>query len=679
MDPEFADSTVKITQSQLKESADAVESVNGEQNYIASEIARVGHISDRYELKESIGRGGMGVVFRARDSELDRVVAIKVLLFDGASNPVLQERFLREARAMALLDHPNVVKILASGISENGYPFNVMEFLDGKPLSEIIKTRGVLDSKTFKDLFFSVLDGLQHLHKHGIVHRDLKPGNIVFSYSVEGDSIPKIIDFGIARLAKSQEQGSTLTATNVILGSPHYMSPEQCKGQSVDSRSDIYSLACIMYECLSGKQVFSGESVMDVMYKHMTERPAPLQLSGSTGKALSDLLVQCLEKDPDARPQSASALKESLASVFPSDDAGDFSILPGVSSNKSSSWFSQRKLVAFTILLIAILARFVWLKYNSQYPEESNNSKHTNIELSQGAETRLRSTQHNVERLLMQIAAARYTISDKLAFAENLNPQVKELSYLLWQSRQSEKSMELMNSVDQHYRMIRQEIQSSREASELKNDQIRNIDGLRFYVLNKRARALLEKGRYDAAARDLNEAQQISTQVWGRGSRQYVEILHLLMVLKLQVGKPDVVLKLWDEVQSMWQNYDYHTGADKWQERLVPLEKQEVVEGSGESRLAELLYILQSKYPSSTGAERINYLRVFLKLARGFAQIGNKAKYLECLHEASAQALRIDDRESTAAKEFFAELKLAKANPVASENSVQSKTADPHK
>jgi serine/threonine protein kinase len=276
---------------------------------------------ERYEIKSVIGTGGMGIVFQAVDVELGRDVAIKVLLFEGARDEEAQERFLREAKVLAVLNHPNIVRIFSSGLNEKGNPYHVMEFLKGKSLSADLADKRV-DATQFFSIFLQVLHGMEEAHKSGIVHRDLKPSNIMHCKDADGQDLYKIIDFGIARIqeegaAAATTGGHTLTRTDAILGSPLYMSPQQCRGERGDERSDIYAIGCIMYECIAGEPPFKGESAFETMYMHMSAAPPSLEQKTHTlqSKKLAALIERCLQKDPEQRPASISDLRAEIEEI----------------------------------------------------------------------------------------------------------------------------------------------------------------------------------------------------------------------------------------------------------------------------------------------------------------------------------------------------------------------------
>jgi tRNA A-37 threonylcarbamoyl transferase component Bud32/tetratricopeptide (TPR) repeat protein len=276
----------------------------------------------RYEITGIIAQGGMGKVYLARDLQLGRLVAIKVLLFEGYRDERLQARFAREAKILASLNHDKIVKLLSWGVNESGNPYQVMEYLEGSTLAAEIGGGKRLDSGCFQPIFSGVLAGLAHAHAAGIVHRDIKPGNIILCREEE-EICPKIVDFGIARL-QSGDPGdeSRLTQTGHLLGSPAYMSPEQCRGGQVNHLTDIYSLACIMFEAITGYPPHQAESDMELMYRQMSVDAPSLeaQFSGTAAASLGRLVDVCLSRDPHARPQSAAEVAGRLNQIFESNE-----------------------------------------------------------------------------------------------------------------------------------------------------------------------------------------------------------------------------------------------------------------------------------------------------------------------------------------------------------------------
>ncbi|MBX9689780.1 MAG: serine/threonine protein kinase [Candidatus Obscuribacterales bacterium] len=286
-----------------------------ENDAVKTAAAKAPVLPARYEFIKFIGEGASGQVVLASDKYLSRQLAIKIVSLSAERGISSAQNFLGEAKALALLDHPNIVKVHSVDIGENGLAYLSMEYLVGEPLDQILASHK-LHSDQFYQLFKQVLSGLEFAHEHGIVHRDLKPANIMLCESESGSFIAKIIDFGIARL--NDDQDSQATRTRVMVGSPAYMSPEQCFGHKTDHRSDIYSIACVMYECLVGKAPFSADSDMELMYKQSNEQ-APSIIDTAAGEqplALARLIESCLEKDPNKRPQSLREIQEKLDSIF---------------------------------------------------------------------------------------------------------------------------------------------------------------------------------------------------------------------------------------------------------------------------------------------------------------------------------------------------------------------------
>ncbi|MBI5396696.1 MAG: serine/threonine protein kinase [Verrucomicrobia bacterium] len=266
------------------------------------------HITDfgRYELLEEIGRGGMGVVYKARQKDLDRVVALKVILAGRLASPDVVRRFDAEARVAARIQHPNIVRVLEAG-EIHGQHYFAMEFVAGSSLDARL-TRGPLDPAEAARLLATVARAVAHLHAQGIVHRDLKPSNILLDESGE----PRVTDFGLAKLL---EPGSQQTQSGIIAGTPAYMSPEQAAGRAAQTGplSDVYSLGAILYEMLTGRPVFRAESPLDTLVMVLESEPVALrQVNARVPRELEMICLRCLEKSPAQRYPSAAALADDL-------------------------------------------------------------------------------------------------------------------------------------------------------------------------------------------------------------------------------------------------------------------------------------------------------------------------------------------------------------------------------
>ena len=214
-------------------------------------------LDHRYKIVRKIGVGGMGTVYEAEHLILKSRVAVKVLRAEFLENEPIQ-RFLQEARACAKLRHPHLVTVYDCGMSPYNEPFLVMEFLEGETLLKILKSKKKFSLSEVLNIFLPITDALAYAHRHGVIHRDLKPSNIVFTIGPADLRIPKIVDFGVAKIEDLGSQIQMLTHTGQVLGSPSYMSPEQCQGQEIDSRSDVYAIGCLMFEALAGRQAFRG-------------------------------------------------------------------------------------------------------------------------------------------------------------------------------------------------------------------------------------------------------------------------------------------------------------------------------------------------------------------------------------------------------------------------------------
>src|SRR2546427_537908 len=257
-------------------------------------------LKDEYEIVDELGRGGMAIVFKAREKQLERDVAIKVLPFSLAFDKEFVERFQREARTSAKLEHPSIIPIYRVGKSGRVIYF-VMKFLRGKPLSSVLAARGTLPPAEIRQILVQVARALAYAHKSGIVHRDIKPDNIMF----DEHGLAVVTDFGIAKAAS----GGKLTGTGMSIGTPHYMSPEQARAQALDGRSDIYSLGVVAYQSLTGRVPFDGEDSFSIGYKHIMEEIPTPPLETYDQRTVFEITRKMMAKSPDERFQSAEDRK----------------------------------------------------------------------------------------------------------------------------------------------------------------------------------------------------------------------------------------------------------------------------------------------------------------------------------------------------------------------------------
>jgi serine/threonine-protein kinase len=298
-------------------------------------------LGGRYKLERCIGSGGMGEIYRARRMHIGDTVAVKVLRSDVVENEKSRQRFYREARAAAMLHHPNAVVIHDFGEDDDGTAYIVMELLVGRSLRQLLVDEGSINALRAYGIIRQACAALDAGHRNGIVHRDIKPDNIVLLDSNDGADHVKILDFGIAKLRDkaldtlSMEQ--RLTNVGTIIGTPHYMAPEQCQGEEADARSDIYSVGVVLYELLTGVAPFLAKTPTGVAIKHVTEKPRPLrELNPNIPEPVEGVVLRALEKDPNERPQTALELAREFETAL-ANETGTLRLKPSVEQPEVST------------------------------------------------------------------------------------------------------------------------------------------------------------------------------------------------------------------------------------------------------------------------------------------------------------------------------------------------------
>ncbi len=278
-----------------------------------------GKLSNQYEFLSEIGAGGMGVIYKARHVALNQIVAIK-MLHNSRLDETSVRRFQQEAKAVTALDHPSIVRVRDFGVTDSGQPHMVLDFIEGDTLSKAIEKTAGLPLAESLEIFIQACDAIDHAHIRGVLHRDLKPSNIMLVPRISGPPLVKIVDFGIAKINDPDHDSAVmnLTQTGEVFGSPLYMSPEQASGTKLDSRSDIYSFGCVMYETLTGAPPFVGGSSIETIFRQLNDQ-APSLREGSLGREFPEeieaIVAKALEKKPEHRFQSMAELKNKLLNL----------------------------------------------------------------------------------------------------------------------------------------------------------------------------------------------------------------------------------------------------------------------------------------------------------------------------------------------------------------------------
>ncbi len=308
-----------------------------------------------YEIIEKLGEGGMGVVYKARDTRLDRMAALKILPHDKTADPERKRRFVQEAKAASALNHPNIITIYDIN-ADDGVDFIAMEFVAGRTLDRMIPRQGMRAAEVLR-IAVQIADGLSAAHAAGILHRDLKPGNIM----VADSGLVKILDFGLAKLTEKAEMGEDVatktlaaeTEEGVILGTVAYMSPEQAQGLKLDSRSDIFSFGAVLYEMLTGRRAFKSENKASMLAAILTREPEPL--TETTPRELDRIVQRCLRKDPARRFQTMADLKVALEELKDESESGRL-VAQGGPVARNRRW----PMVVATIAIAAVALAGAW-------------------------------------------------------------------------------------------------------------------------------------------------------------------------------------------------------------------------------------------------------------------------------------------------------------------------------
>lgn len=321
-------------------------------------------IGGKYRVIQLLGKGGMGAVYKVHHLALDKTFAAKVLNKDVTTDFKTLQRFDQEAKSVGTLNHPNLIAVHDYGTSDDGTPYLIMDYLEGHSLDEELKENGPLAEKRTLKIFSLVCDALKHAHEKGIIHRDIKPSNIMLVKTEDGNESAKLVDFGIA---KRELVDNKVTQTGEVFGTPLYMSPEQCLGKPCDSRSDVYSVGCVMYEALTGIAPFAADNAVQTIFNHLNEKPAPLRKASPNSKlsaAIEQLVAVCLEKDPNDRIGSAENIGRNLRRIESGQSPRLDTKLVKV---KKETAFRYGNAIAqlLALLFLFIIGYFVYLHYTN--------------------------------------------------------------------------------------------------------------------------------------------------------------------------------------------------------------------------------------------------------------------------------------------------------------------------
>lgn len=338
-------------------------------------------LAEKYFVEKLLGTGGMGQVYQAKHELMHRRVAIKIMRAQFVSDQMSVKRFNVEAIALGKLEHPHIIATYDHGTTIHGQPYIVMEYLQGRSLADLVKELRGLPVGRVIDVFDQVCDALDYAHKKGVLHRDLKPGNIMLTEKEGVFDYVKVVDFGVAKLMEvNGEEAQTLTQQGEVCGSPVYMSPEQCLGQALDRRADIYSMGIVLYETLTGKLPLIGKNMMETMGKHIHETAIPFQQSRPDlyiPEPLEAVIMKALAKKPEQRQQTMAQLRAELIAADPRPRADDgaldsnlnlrakISAVPLPSDDGSKPQSSVLAIVAI-VLAVAVLGGSAFVLFGLQ-------------------------------------------------------------------------------------------------------------------------------------------------------------------------------------------------------------------------------------------------------------------------------------------------------------------------
>lgn len=504
-------------------------------------------LSGRYKLVSVIGEGGMSVVYRGFHTLMERHVAVKMLHMECLQEDELVARFKQEAQAASRLSHPNLISVFDFGISEDGHPFLVMDYADGRPLSKILDEAGCLPVEKAVPLFIEICDGLAHAHGAGIIHRDIKPANIMV-VEREGRQTVKVVDFGVAKvLPQSGLAAQKLTAKGEVFGTSLYLSPEQCSGRNVDARSDIYMLGAVMYETLSGMPPHVGANILETMQMHVGEKTKPLSQTCpelAIPPEVEAVVMKALAKNPADRQQSMQEVRRELERALACNDGKQ------TPARKAERQPHIRRAAIAVTAATGVLVAIAWFSARQSTPKRLPagppgwHERWTRL-MGEGKQA--------FDDGDFALAGQNYRLALSEAEAAGSAEELKDSLARLADTAYAEGRDDIGQQLDKRARELK-EASSGREAgaptpngSGLPPDEQAHDVTDRIAAL---AKLCHENGQCDTAGRMLERSLAIAEKTFGKDSRQALARLNDLSVFYMSMGEYDKAEPLISRIMS---------------------------------------------------------------------------------------------------------------------------------
>jgi serine/threonine protein kinase len=496
-------------------------------------------LGDRYEVVAFLGSGGMSVVYKGRHRLMNKMVAIKMLHSKLLGDTLTMKRFQQEAEGTSRLGHNNVVTVHDFGVTDSQQPYLVMDFVAGKTIAQILDQNGFIPVERSLNIFVQICQGLNHAHKHGIIHRDLKPSNIMLLDSVEGELV-KILDFGLAKLLPTDgESVQKLTQTGEFFGTAYYMSPEQCAGNAIDLRSDIYSLGCVMYETLVGLPPFMADNVLKTMQCHSNEIPRTfreVRQDIEIPAALETIVRKCIEKKPEDRYQSVDELLKELRSQLDGLRSGSVPTAATPIPVVVSAQPRRKRLMAYAAAgFIFAFGTLVLVSKMSSSTPETPDSAWKNFD-STGQQAFEHSNYAEAEKQFQQALKEAERFGDHDRRLLSTLHKLSDVYYV-------EGKYDLADQIEARTAQIKQQIagthQPSKSPVETVSQSVETKSDSGSERVANLAKVCHEKGQCDVAEKLFKKSVQISEKVYGSKSAQTAARLNDLAAFYMGMGEMD--------------------------------------------------------------------------------------------------------------------------------------------